>query len=50
MKPEDRQLNGRCLWCNGKGEHLKVPYPMFCMHPDKCEGKSSCPRDYSCCD
>lgn len=39
-----------CSWCQGKGEHLPVPYPMFCHHPEKCAGKGNCPRDPSCCD
>lgn len=39
-----------CRWCGGKGSHLNVPYPMFCLHPQKCAGKGSCPRGYSCCD
>lgn len=25
-----------------------VPYPGFCLHPDRCDGCSCCPRDYSC--
>lgn len=25
-----------------------VPYPTFCIHPDKCAGLSCCPRPYSC--
>jgi hypothetical protein len=28
----------------------KPPYPEFCRHPDKCAGRSSCPRDPCCCD
>ncbi len=27
-----------------------VPYPAFCMHPARCDGLSSCPRDHSCVD
>ena len=27
-----------------------VPYPKFCRHTDQCAGKTSCPRDPSCCD
>jgi hypothetical protein len=27
-----------------------VPYPEFCRHPDKCAGRSTCPRDPCCCD
>lgn len=26
----------------------RVPYPDFCMHPAKCNGRSSCPRRPSC--
>lgn len=29
---------------------LRVPYPDFCMHPEKCAGKGSCPRNPSCCE
>jgi hypothetical protein len=25
-----------------------IPYRMFCMHIDKCAGRSSCPRNYAC--
>lgn len=31
-------------------EKLHGPYPEFCRHPEKCVGRSSCPRDPSCCD
>lgn len=24
-----------------------IPYRMFCMHPNKCAGRNSCPRDYA---
>lgn len=26
----------------------QTPYPMFCLHPEKCAGRSCCPRDYAC--
>ena len=29
---------------------IRVPYGEFCHHPDKCEGKSNCPRDPVCSD
>lgn len=50
IKPEQGQKDNRCLWCQGKGKHFNVPYPMFCLHPEKCAGYSCCPRNYSCCD
>jgi len=25
-----------------------IPYRQFCMHPVKCAGYNSCPRNYSC--
>jgi len=48
--PRHAQKDGRCLWCLGKGMHQNIPYPMFCLHPEKCAGRSCCPRDYACCD
>ena len=27
-----------------------VPYPDFCMYPEKRVGKTSCPKDPSCCE
>lgn len=24
--------------------------PQFCLHPEKCIGRSSCPREHACCD
>jgi hypothetical protein len=33
-----------------KGLSRGVPYPEFCRHPDKCAGKSYCPRDPTCAD
>jgi hypothetical protein len=29
---------------------LKVPYPMHCVQPKICAGKSCCPRDPVCID
>ena len=29
---------------------LEPPYPEFCHHPEKCVGKSQCPRDPTCAD
>lgn len=26
------------------------PYPGHCLHPEKCAGRGSCPRDMSCID
>ncbi len=28
----------------------RVPYPDFCLHPDKCQGRGTCPRNPSCCE
>jgi hypothetical protein len=25
-----------------------IPYRMFCLHPFKCAGHNSCPRNYAC--
>ena len=50
IQPLHKQSDNHCVWCGGKGKHLNVPYPMFCLHPEKCAGKSCCPRDYCCCD
>ena len=30
--------------------HKSGACPSFCMHPNQCAGKSSCPRSYSCVD
>lgn len=30
-------------------EHGELPYP-FCVHPEKCAGKSCCQRDPCCAD
>lgn len=29
---------------------FRPPYREFCRHPDKCDGKGSCPRDPTCAD
>lgn len=34
----------------GKAKPADVPYPEFCRHPDKCAGRSTCPRDPCCAD
>lgn len=28
----------------------RTPYPVHCLHPEKCCGRSSCPRDPICID
>lgn len=38
---------GRCGEC--AGNQGAAPYP-FCLHPKRCAGLGSCPRDYSCCE
>lgn len=44
----------RCAVCAGNRfvsvEAASVPYPEFCRHPDKCAGRSSCPREPTCAD
>ena len=47
-QPAHKQSDNRCIWCGGKGKHMNVPYPMFCLHFSKCAGLGSCPRKYAC--
>jgi len=49
-EPLHKQPDGRCLWCSGKGKHWNVPYPMFCLQPEKCAGLGSCPLSIACCE
>lgn len=44
-----RERGGVCRACDpAVAKDGTVPYPQFCMHPERCDGLSSCPRDYSC--
>ena len=40
--PADPRLN--------KAEHSWGFTPSFCFEPNRCAGRTSCPRDYSCVD
>lgn len=28
--------------------NVNVPYDTLCLHPEKCAGRTSCPRSYAC--
>lgn len=38
------------LHCDTHGSEIvcSIPYNNFCIHPIKCAGRNSCPRDYAC--
>lgn len=44
--PQDIKL----LVTQVKKFRLKVPYPEFCRHPEKCAGKGNCQHDPNCID
>ena len=45
-RPHSTCTNVACS--NHRVPVVTVPYEQFCLHPDKCRGRGSCPRNYAC--